>query len=158
MSRAMSVGVAAAAAALLLLPHDICGGASGWQMFRADSQHMGASRSSPDARGELAWTFRTGAWVQSSPAVTNGSVYVGSIDGCLYALEVSTGRERWRFKTAGPVRSSPAIVEGVVYFGSNDRDLYAVDADTGEEKWRSETRGWVVSSPAVVDGAVYFGS
>jgi outer membrane protein assembly factor BamB len=33
--------------------------------------------------------------VYSSPAVTNGVVYVGSNDGNLYALYASTGAKLW---------------------------------------------------------------
>ena len=37
--------------------------------------------------------------MQSSPAVANGVVYVGSSDGNLYALNASTGARLWNFDT-----------------------------------------------------------
>ncbi len=37
--------------------------------------------------GEKMWTFKTGRSVHSSPAVSDGVVYVGSFDNTLYALE-----------------------------------------------------------------------
>ncbi|MEO0150874.1 MAG: PQQ-binding-like beta-propeller repeat protein [candidate division WOR-3 bacterium] len=37
--------------------------------------------------GTLKWTFTTGSTVKSSPAIgPDGTVYVGSLDGLLYAI------------------------------------------------------------------------
>jgi hypothetical protein len=96
--------------------------------------------------------------VDSSPAVANGVVYVGSWNFNLYAIDAVTGTEKWRFATGAWVHSSPAVANGVVYVGSHDKNLYAIDAATGMEKWRFTTGGDVDSSPAVANGVVYFGS
>jgi eukaryotic-like serine/threonine-protein kinase len=72
----------------------------------------------------------------SSPVVANGSVYFGSGDGNLYALDSATGDLRWKFKTGDVVHASPALADGVLFFGSWDSYFYAVDASTGREKWR----------------------
>ena len=34
----------------------------------------------------MLWKFKTGGGVYSSPAVANGTVYIGSYDGNLYAF------------------------------------------------------------------------
>ena len=49
--------------------------------------------------GKEKWRFGTGRAVVSSPAVSNGVVYVGSRDNNLYAIDAETGKERWRFGT-----------------------------------------------------------
>ena len=36
--------------------------------------------------GKLTWIFTTGVEVSSSPAVANGTVYVGSFDSYVYAI------------------------------------------------------------------------
>jgi len=36
--------------------------------------------------GTERWSYETGAWVKSSPAVIDDTVYVGSDDGSVYAL------------------------------------------------------------------------
>ena len=56
--------------------------------------------------------------VDSSPAVANGVVYVGSDDDNVYALNASTGAKLWSYTTGGYVDSSPAVANGVVYVGS----------------------------------------
>ena len=101
----------------------------------------------------------------SSPVVAQGTVYFGSGDGNLYALDATSGELRWKFPTGDVVHSSPAYADGVLYFGSWDSFFYAVDAATGKEKWRFHggedalihNQVGFQSSPAVANGVVYTG-
>ena len=85
-------------------------------------------RSSPDtgislsnvASTGLYWSATTGGAVDSSPAVANGVVYVGSDDAKVYALNATTGATLWTVTTGSLVPSSPAVANGVVYVGSWD--------------------------------------
>jgi outer membrane protein assembly factor BamB len=72
----------------------------------------------------------------SSPVVARGTVYFGSGDGNVYALDAVSGALKWKFKTGDVVHASPAYADGVLYFGSWDSYFYAVDAESGKEKWR----------------------
>jgi len=38
--------------------------------------------------GAILWTYTTGDAIDSSPAVANGMVYVGSFDGKVYAFHL----------------------------------------------------------------------
>src|ERR1039458_1179537 len=105
------------------------------------------------------WSWATQGQVDSSPAVANGGVYVGSDDGYLYALNASTGQQIWTAANTGaPIQSSPAVANGVVYVGSLDNNLYAFNASTGQQLWSAPTGGPINSSPAVANGVVYVGS
>ena len=99
--------------------------------------------------------------MDSSPAIgADGTVYVGSNDSKLYAINGKTGAKLWEFETRSLVKSSPAIgADGTVYVGSNDYKLYAINGKSGVKLWEFETGGWVRSSPAIgSDGTVYVGS
>jgi hypothetical protein len=78
------------------------------------------------------WEFETGDIVWSSPAIgSDGTVYVGSNDDKLYALNGKTGVKLWEFETGESVVSSPAIgSDGTVYVGSNDKKLYAIKTNS----------------------------
>ncbi len=101
----------------------------------------------------------------SSPIVAGGSVYFGSGDGNVYALDVATGALKWKFRTGDVVHASPAYADGVLFFGSWDSWFYAVDAESGKEKWRFHggedpvihNQVGFQSSPAVATGVVYTG-
>ncbi len=111
--------------------------------------------------------------IYSSPAIgADGTIYVGSDDGYVYALDPDADDEeeriKWSYETWGAVSSSPAIgADGTVYVGSFDGTLYALDPsaenDDEREKWSFETatNPWtaIISSPVVgADGTIYIGS
>jgi outer membrane protein assembly factor BamB len=80
----------------------------------------------------LLWEFETGSYVSSSPAIgPDGTVYVGSRDKKLYAINGKSGVKLWEFKTGEAVDSSPAIgSDGTVYVGSGDKKLYAIKTES----------------------------
>jgi outer membrane protein assembly factor BamB len=105
------------------------------------------------------WTAVTGGPIYSSPVQSpDGTVYVGSNDGKLYAIGAA-GITLWTYATAGAVESSPAIgPNGTVYVGSQDGRLYAIDSN-GSLEWDFDTGAPVFSSPAVgPNGVIYVGS
>ena len=82
----------------------------------------------PTKHKRFLWEFTTGGGVSSSPAIgSDGTVYVGSKDKKLYAINGKTGVKLWEFETGDWVVSSPAIgSDGTVYVGSQDNKLYAL--------------------------------
>lgn len=81
------------------------------------------------------WVGATNGFVQSSPAVANGVVYVGSSDGSLYAFaaagcgkSVCSPLSTFLTNDNGGVHgnSSPAVSGGLVYIGSSDGYLYVI--------------------------------
>jgi outer membrane protein assembly factor BamB len=109
--------------------------------------------------GSLKWTFSTGDSIYSSAAIgSDGTIYVGSLDGNLYALDPD-GTQKWSFNTGSVITASPAIdANGTVYIGSLGSNLYALNPD-GTQKWAFSTADTIFSSPAIgADGAVYIGS
>jgi outer membrane protein assembly factor BamB len=168
--------------ALTVLLAGTCALAQNSPMFRNDPAHSGMySIGVPQFHG-VKWKFHTRGEVNSSPAIVDGVIYVGSNDGNLYALDEKTGSEKWAFATKGRIPSSPAVTEGLVYFNSYDGNFYAVDAVSGKLAWKFRNVGErrfaathlhssvplgetmpdpfdvYLSSPTVWNGAVYFGS
>jgi outer membrane protein assembly factor BamB len=142
----------------------LCGSTTGYQP-NAPWPGFGACptdrRSSPQAgtqSGYVNWTATTGGAVQSSPAVAaDGTVYVGSNDGKLYAL-TSDGTTRWSKSLVGAVHGSPAIgADGTIYVGSDLSGLYALNPADGSTRWTFSSIPQVRSSPVLgSDGTIYF--
>ncbi|MEK7784420.1 MAG: PQQ-binding-like beta-propeller repeat protein, partial [Chloroflexota bacterium] len=108
--------------------------------------------------GDLLWSYATGGYVYSSPAIgADGTIYVGSMDNQLYALNPD-GTLKWSYAAGDYIESSPAIgTDGTIYVGSYDNKLYALNPD-GTLKWSYATGDWVRSSPAIAaDGTIYVG-
>jgi outer membrane protein assembly factor BamB/subtilisin family serine protease len=97
--------------------------------------------------------------ITSSPAVAaDGTVYVGSTDSYVYAVNPD-GTLKWNRATGDSIdMASPAVgPDGTVYIGSNDGYLYALNPANGSRKWRYPATTAIGSAPAVAtDGTVYF--
>lgn len=89
--------------------------------------------------GALIWKYQTGkalsslqpykrdiSDVNSSPAIADGVVYVGSSDGYLYALSLATGKKICSYNLGSPIASSP-LVDGRLYVAAYDGNLYAFE-------------------------------
>ena len=109
----------------------------------------------------LKWKFKTDNCIWSSPAIgSDGTIYVGSQDYYLYAIDPNDGSLKWKFETGFVINSSPAIgSDGTIYVGSFDCYLYAIYSEDGSEKWKFQTADWIGSSPTIgSDGSIYIGS
>ncbi|MBL8299202.1 MAG: PQQ-like beta-propeller repeat protein [Rhodanobacteraceae bacterium] len=167
----------------LLCAAAAAGQAAADTQFRGDAAHSGVYAGPVlHQKPAVKWRYQTGDAVIGSAVVDSGTVYFGSNDGQIYALDAATGRRRWNLVTGGPVPATPAIAKGTLYVPSYDGKFYALDAANGNQRWkfatggerRYEARGvhglqprtqtiadifdTYLSSPTVVDGTVYFGS
>ena len=121
--------------------------------------------------GQDRWTYETDDHVYASPALGEGSVYIASADGSVYAFDLR-GVPRWRFDTGDPIRSSPVLGRApsgrgrILYVGSANGSLYAIDAGTGKRRWSYDTtprdpvlkdRNDLNSSPALGRRGIYIG-
>lgn len=173
--------IAFIAAMLLFVSQNIAAQAT----FHGDLARSGVYDSSGPAQlHDVKWTFKTSGPIVASPVAAGGTVFIGSLDNYLYAIDETTGQQKWKFRTLGgrQITSTPAAVNGVVYFLGFDGIFYALSADKGEQKWIFSTEferrfqanrlhgyppgfqtiadSWDLysSSPAVTNGKVYFGS
>jgi len=128
-------------------------------MYRGDAAHTG-ELPGPGIVGRpyRAWRFDSAGELYSSPAVVDGTVYVGSKSGFLFALDVTNGVERWRADLGNYiVRSSPAVIDNRIFIGAG-YTLFSLDAATGEEVWQGRTSYSGSSSPSFADGVIYVAS
>ncbi len=110
---------------------------SSWPKFQGTLGNTGLS-TAPSAGGTQKFAFTTGAPVYGSAAIgVDGTLYVGSSDGSLYAVDTSGG-QKWKFTTAGQVGCPAVDVNGVIYIGSGDGKVYAINSN-GSKKWEYKT-------------------
>jgi outer membrane protein assembly factor BamB len=95
--------------------------------------------------------------VDSSPAVVDGIVYLGSDEGNLYAFNAASGAILWNYTIGNGTLSTPTVADGVMYIGSSDGNIYALNATNGIKLWSHTTSG-AVFSPAIVNGVLYAGA
>ncbi len=131
-----------------------------WSQFRGNPRLTGVSSTPLPEELKLLWTYEAGESVESSAAIVDGVVFVGSMPGELVALNLDDGTPLWKYRVGeeGIGESSPAVDDGVVYFGDLAGIVHAVSVEKGERLWTFATEGEIKSSPVVVDGKVLVGS
>jgi outer membrane protein assembly factor BamB len=113
--------------------------------------------------GKVLWRFPAGA-VESTPLVRGKTIYFGSWDHRLYAVDVRGGRLRWTYRADHEVNTSPAYAGGTIFVGTDGGRVHAVWAKTGRNRWRSSSfsrfgrREHFYATPTVAYGRVYIGN
>jgi len=117
------------------------------------------------ATGDWMWEFETGDEIWSTPAIDGDTLFIGSFNKKLYALNIATGEQEWQqpFETQGPIVSTPLVYNNTVYVASFDRCVYALDATNGQKIWQfpneDETENkpekWFWASPVISNNTIY---
>lgn len=133
--------------------------ATDWHTFMYD---LGFSGRSPDETLkpplDLLWKFKTGGPLYASPVIAHGTLYIGSTDGKLYALDAKAWGIKWVFDAGAAIRYSATVFGDRVYFSARNNKVYALAAKTGEKLWEFKSKNWMDAPPLVADNTVYVGA
>lgn len=131
---------------------------SPWPKFRGNIFNTGFTTNA-------AWTWDfiadSDGNVDSSPAIgTDGTMYYGSNDGNITAINPATGTPKWQVKTTDRVVSSPVITRsGQIIIGSGDHYVYCLNPATGSVVWKFQTLAPILSTAAIAaNGNCYIAS
>jgi outer membrane protein assembly factor BamB len=115
----------------------------------------------------LLWQFKEMYPIWGSLVVTTRAVYLNALDGNIYALNASNGRQLWRQKINDSLASFAPPISGQVYTGSteqiyvatNNGITYAFRTSTGALLWQYRA-GLILparrnETAAVLEPAVY---
>jgi eukaryotic-like serine/threonine-protein kinase len=107
--------------------------------------------------GGLLWSFVTRHYLWSQPQVTEGRIYIGSMDHFVYAISTS-GEEIWSTELSGAVTGAPLLNKdgSILYAGSLGNQMYALDTNSGEPIWTFDAEQSVWGTSILVDGNLLF--
>ena len=106
---------------------------------------------------EIIWRPHTMRPITASPKVNGDTVYVGSWDGYICALDSETGIKKWCYETGWGIDSTPYVKDGTVFVGSLDNNFYALDEENGDLKWVFTCKSAIHSNPIAYGEYVFFG-
>jgi outer membrane protein assembly factor BamB len=101
----------------------------------------------------------------STPAVSDGRVYINSMNNLTYALNATNGSILWNYTSPGTVYSGPAVYDGKIFLIANDGKTYALNATNGTQIWNYSfglrfgvfSNSLRYSSVFAAEGYAYFG-
>jgi outer membrane protein assembly factor BamB len=67
------------------------------------------------------------------------TLYAGTRDRIVYALDAKDGAIKWMFKPRGTPFALAEGHDGAIYVGSYDGNIYALDPGVGRVRWRFST-------------------
>jgi len=110
--------------------------AKSWPLGRGNSLAEGVAKSTLPEKPEVLWkvTIEKGAF-DGTPVIADGVVYLGDMDGKVYAWSLADGKELWNYKVDSSFIASPAVRGNLLYIGDIDGKFYALDVKTGQPKW-----------------------
>ncbi|MBZ0272832.1 PQQ-binding-like beta-propeller repeat protein [bacterium] len=111
--------------------------------------------------GDARWRALTLGPVAGSVSLNDArdTVYAGSFDGHLHAIDAASGKRLWKHPARDHLYASPSVgADGTIYAGSADGSMYAINPD-GSARWTYDTLDPIRSSAAIDgDGNIYFGA
>jgi outer membrane protein assembly factor BamB len=143
----MSLG-ALSLALLLGSVNAACGGAP------AAPAALAPEPSSTGAPAQV-WRAKSGRRYTGRVVVAGETIYAGSVDRKVYAVDLASGQLRWSSRLGGLIGGGVLVVGDTVYAASGrpEGKVYALDAHTGDRLWRTST-GTVSAPLALVDGVL----
>lgn len=125
-----------------------------------DTMYIGAGESCYSFninKKEIIWESKTNGPITTTPKIDNETVYIGSWDGYMYALDAYNGELKWKYKTNWGIVSKPFISDELVFFGSLDNNFYALNKNNGKIRWFYTCNAAIHSSPVFYGEYVFFG-
>ncbi len=133
--------------------------ADSWPLFRGDPKATGHSPTGIPEKLDLIWKFTSlDGWFEAAPVIADGTIYVGSSNGNLYALGLDDGKEKWRYATESSLLAPAAVKEGRVFLGDLDGTFHCVEAEAGERLWTFQAQAEINNSPNFFGHYLIFGS
>ncbi|HIM22256.1 MAG TPA: dehydrogenase [Gammaproteobacteria bacterium] len=144
--------------------------ASGWGFELSNSRFQNPKLAGMDASDvtsfEPIWAFAfpNSQRVRSQPFRTGNTIFIGSQDGRVYAIDHNSGCIHWIFRASAEVRTAVSVVRdskgrALAYFGDLLAQLYVLDAVSGELIWKKKiddhSNATFTGTPISIDGVIY---
>lgn len=119
----------------------------------------GESLHSYTPNGNLRWSLSLDSQAYANPVISaDGDLYIGSIEGKFYSIDISNGSVNWIISDLGLILSSALIADnGIIYFAGGTH-LIAMHKDTGDVLGSIELDNFVESSPVLHDYRLFVGT
>ena len=133
----------------------------GWPMALHDARHSATASMIGPQTGHIAWQRQLGANITPGPIVSpDGTVYVATNGGVLFALSAASGSTEWSLDGGAPLNGQPdlsvsplLLPNGDVLWSAPNSALDLV-SPSGQVLWTRQFNG-ALTSPVLTGSTVY---
>ena len=131
-----------------------------WTHFQHDAQRTGRSPDNVGPPYTQRWNWTGGATIACGvqPIIVGGRVYIGNMNGTVYAINATNGQQVWSASNPGGTVVSGCYANNKVVFCSITGVIRCYDANTGTLQLEYPTDGAITGAPATNGTVVVVGS
>jgi outer membrane protein assembly factor BamB len=111
--------------------------------------------------GKQVFNYAMETAVDAIPMIYDSVLYIGRIDGKLYAISLAKQDTLWTFETDGQIAASPNRMsfdgKDAIIVGSYDNHLYVIDSKTGKEINRFQSGYYINGAVAQSNNFIIYG-
>jgi outer membrane protein assembly factor BamB len=108
------------------------------------------------ATQSVKWTLDTEGWIWDAPALNGETLFVGDLEGNLYAVNAPDGSLLWGpVQPDGTILGTPLVTDEFVVIGTESGTAYAYDR-TGATLWQQAIGGQLYSAPVQSGDLILF--
>jgi outer membrane protein assembly factor BamB len=113
----------------------------------------------PEVQLEIVWKESIGngadeKYLKLTPAVAEGTVYVGDNKGHLQARGAGNGSLTWENNTDYSFSAGPGLGVHTLVMGTSNGEVIGFEKGTGEQRWKIDVPSEVLAAPVVSHGVV----
>ncbi|MGL4595641.1 MAG: PQQ-binding-like beta-propeller repeat protein [Thermoguttaceae bacterium] len=120
-----------------------------WPLVRGNRESTGTPDETVTIPKTLStlWTFTLKkGWFQATPIIAAETVFVGSSDIGMHAINLHDGKELWSFPVESGILAPATYFRDAndseyLFFADADGTFYAIDTKTGKERWQFKAKG-----------------
>jgi outer membrane protein assembly factor BamB len=125
--------------------------------YSLDLKARAADRAGERFDSSREWKFDGSAWIWARGVIDGNTVYVSTLNGEIFALDLASGRPVWTSPSQieGQIVGDPVIFSGPrgksLAVASGEQDVWVIDMATGDDVGKFDTNAGVKASPAITD-------
>lgn len=132
------------------------GGDNFWGKNEAWLKCIDATKSGDITTNGLVWSYPLQKHVISSPAISDGLVFIADCGRTFHCIDLATGRRYWTEEIEGEVWATPLIADGKVYLGTRSGTYYIFAASREKRLINTLELGSPISATTTAANGVLF--
>ena len=129
---------------------DLGGAIPGGPTANADGVYVGSFTGKMEfvsANGGQQTLAEAQDWIWGAPALDGGTLYFADLNGRVYSLDLTSGRQNWgEVQPDGPIAASPLVMDDHIIVAVESGSVLALDRN-GKSVWERELGGKIYTSP-----------